>query len=656
MREEERYNINLLKILSLDMIDNAKCGYPGITLGAAPIVYTLFTEHLNVMPSNPKWINRDRLVISASHAIGLVYANMYMAGYDITLDDLKNFRMLNSKTPGTPDMLKTPGIDFSTTSSGYGLSGAVGMAIAEKYEKGILNKYIKKQRLIDHYIYCLVSDGDCLSSLGMEAASLAGFYNLGNLIVLYDSNGSLADSSMVRASSEDMLTKFSALGWQTDYVAEGDSVDKIDKAIKRAKRVLNKPSFIEIKTVIGRDSFNQNTNIVHNLPLTKDDLESVKRKYNLPIEKFVVDDKVIAKYRKYIVNRVQKKYKLWEEYHNAMKRNTLDTIQSLVSFFDNKEIHANFDYTKFKVKATYQEELTESNSKIMSIIASHTPYFMGGGADTGSSCRVNLTKETYFSAKNPLGRNILFGPREASMSGIVSGIATYGINTFCANYLRFAYLELDNIKNTALMNLPVTYIFTHEALSTSLEGEGYSSYEILNILRSIPNLDVYRPCDINEVIGCWSNILDSKKTNSLVISNEITHILKGSDASKVSNGAYIIRQEESTASATLVSSGYDVTLSMVVAEELKLEGIILRVVSVPCKNILDRKDKAFLDTLFTGKVIVIEESSKDIWCRYTDYQNIIGINDIVPSGTYKDVAKKLSFDKESIKNKIKELI
>ena len=279
MKEETKKYLNLLKILSVDMIDAVGAGYPGISLGASSIIYTLFTEHLNIMPTSPQWLNRDRLVLSAAHATGLVYANMYMAGFDITLEDLKKFGQPNSKTPLLNDMLKTNGIDLTTGPSGYGFSAAVGMAMGEKYYQSLLSKYIKSQKLINHYIYCLISDGDIESGLLMEAASLAGLYNLGNLIVLYDSNNMTMDNNLEKSSIDDILKKFSSMGWQTDYVGEGSSVDKVDKAIKRAKRVTNKPSLIEIKTVIGKDSFNQNTNIVHDHPLTKDDLENLKRKY-----------------------------------------------------------------------------------------------------------------------------------------------------------------------------------------------------------------------------------------------------------------------------------------------------------------------------------------------------------------------------------------
>ena len=655
MREDTKKYLNLLRILSVDMIDAAKAGYPGISLGASSIIYTLFTRHLNIMPSDPHWLNRDRLVLSAAHASGLVYANMFMAGYDITLDDLKNFGQVDSKTPLLNDMLKTSGIDLTTGPVGYGFSGAVGMAIAEKYYENLLNKYIKSQKLVDHYIYCLVSDGDLESGILMEAASLAGLYNLGNLIVLYDSNNMTMDNNIEKSSIDDVLKKFSSLGWQTDYVAEGSSFDKIDKAIKRAKRVTNKPSLIEIKTVIGKDSFNQNTNVVHDHPLTKDDLENLKRKYGFSTEKFQVDDKLLDSYRKLIQNRILKKYKLWQEYHDAMAKYPSEELKMLVNFADNKSINLNLDLNSFKIQNTYQEEMTESNKKILNIIADKTPFILGGSSDMASSCRVNLNKEAYFTAKNYLGRNITFGAREAAMGSILSGISSYGFQTFGATHLRYAYYMLEDIKMNSLMDLPVCYIFTHDGFSNSKKGAVESSFEVLNILRNIPNILVFRPSDINEVIGCWDVILKCKKTTCLLISNEITHILKGSKASSVSHGAYIIRESKSGV-ATILSSGFDVTLSLVVAEELALEGIDLRVVSVPCKNILDKMNTSDINNLLVGKIIVIESTGKDMWCRYTNYENIIGLDAIMSSGTVQTSMQKLGYDKDSIKDKIKNIL
>lgn len=652
--DETKKCLNMLKVLSLDMIDACKNGYPGISLGASSIIYTLFTKELNIMPSNPEWLNRDRLVLSASHAAGLVYANMYMAGYDLTLDDLKNFGTLNSKTPLLSNMLKTKGIDFTTGPVGYGLSGAVGMALGEKYYQSLLSKYVKNQKLVNHYIYCLVSDGDIESGLLTEAASLAGLYNLGNLIVLYDSNGMTGDNTLDKSSTDDVLKKFSSMGWQTDYVAEGSSVDKIDKAIKRAKRVLNKPSFIEIKTVIGKDSFNQNTNIVHDHALTKDDLENIKRKYGFSTEKFVVDDKILDKYRKDLIKRVGKAYKLWCEYHDAMAKYPNEEIKKLVNFADNKDIGYELNVDAFKIQNSYQEEMTESNNKIMNIIADKMPYLLGGSSDMASSCRVNLSKEAYLTSKNYLGRNILFGVREGAMSGILAGMATYGFRSFGASYLRYAYESLEGIKMSALMELPVTYIFTHDGFNEARNGEVVSSFEVVNMLRSIPGLYVYRPSDINEVIGCWSNILKRGKTACLILTNQITHILKGTKGSLVAKGAYVIKDSKTNV-GTILSSGFDVTLSLVVASELLSEGLDLRVVSIPCKNLFDKMSKEEKKQLLVGKVVVIEASGKDIWCRYTDYENVIGIDEVMPSGSSAESSKALGFDKESIKAKIKEI-
>ena len=276
MKEDITKIINTIKILGIDMIDNAKSGNPGITLGAAPIMYTLYANHINVNPSDPTWYNRDRFVMSSAHGSALLYATLYLAGYDIKLEDLTKYRRLNSNMPGYPELNKTSGVDYTTGPLGEGLAAAVGMAMSEKYLASTLNNIVKKQRLINHNIYCLVSDGDLETGLSLEAASLAGQYNLGNLIVLYDSNDMTQDGEITKSNKENILKRFDACGWQTDFVSDGTSVDKIDKAIKRAKRVTNKPSIIEIKTIIGKDSFNQGTNIVHDKPLSLDDMKNLR--------------------------------------------------------------------------------------------------------------------------------------------------------------------------------------------------------------------------------------------------------------------------------------------------------------------------------------------------------------------------------------------
>ena len=470
MKEDITKIINTIKILGIDMIDNAKSGNPGITLGAAPIMYALYANHININPSDPTWYNRDRFVMSSAHGSALLYATLYLAGYNIKLEDLTKYRRLNSNMPGYPELNKTSGVDYTTGPLGEGLAAAVGMAMAEKYLASTLNNIVKKQRLINHNIYCLVSDGDLETGLSLEAASLAGQYNLGNLIVLYDSNDMTQDGEMTKSNKENILKRFDACGWQTDFVSDGTSIDKINKAIKRAKRVANKPSIIEIKTIIGKDSFNQGTNIVHDKPLSLDDMKNLRTTLKINTNKFEVMKSTVDKFRNLIHKRCDKNYQLWQEYYTEFKKTNIKEVQNFVNFIENKDLGFDFNANNFKIQATYEEELRESNSKIMNIIASKTPFFLGGSSDLFSACKTYLSRESDFTSKSYYGKNIYFGVREHAMGNIINGMATYGLIPFGSTFLKYFDYQKDALVSAAIMNIPVVYIYTHDGVAISEDG------------------------------------------------------------------------------------------------------------------------------------------------------------------------------------------
>lgn len=658
MKEDIKNIINTIKILAIDMIDQAKSGHPGITLGAAPIIYTLYANHLNINPQDPNWFNRDRFVLSASHASALLYATLFMAGYDISLEDLVRYRQIDTKTPGYLELGKTPGVDFSTGPSGDGLAASIGMAIAEKYLASNLNRQVKNQKLINHNIYCLVSDGDLQEGVSWEAISLAGLYNLGNLIVLYDSNDIMQDTSLNKSSKDDILKKFTACGWYTDYVSDGNSVSAIDKALKRAKRISNKPCIIEIKTIIGRDSFNEGTNIVHDKPLSKDDIESLRNALNIKTEKFEVVTAYVNKFRNIIKKRTNKNYQLWQEYYTEFKKNNNSYIQRFNKFIETKDLQAAFEPSHFKIQASYEEELRDSNSKIMNIIADRTEFFLGGSADVSSSCKTYLTKETDFSSKTYFGRNINYGLREHAMACITNGLATYGLLSFASTYLRYSDNQKVAIRDAALMNLPSVFIYTNDTVAIGEDGAINEPVEQLTMLRTIPNLKVLRPGDINEVIGSWAYILKSKQPTALIISKEKTHILAGTDSSLVQKGAYIVRHEKERIDGVIITCGSELTTSLLIAAELQTSNIDLRVVSMVSQEIFDHQPTEYQSTILPKNkpIIAIEAGSPYTWSKYTNYNNIIGINEFGCSGKPLAVQKKLKFDKESIKAKIIELL
>ena len=653
MKEDITKIINTIKILGIDMIDNAKSGNPGITLGAAPIMYTLYANHINVNPSDPTWYNRDRFVMSSAHGSALLYATLYLAGYDIKLEDLTKYRRLNSNMPGYPELNKTSGVDYTTGPLGEGLAAAVGMAMSEKYLASTLNNIVKKQRLINHNIYCLVSDGDLETGLSLEAASLAGQYNLGNLIVLYDSNDMTQDGEITKSNKENILKRFDACGWQTDFVSDGTSVDKIDKAIKRAKRVTNKPSIIEIKTIIGKDSFNQGTNIVHDKPLSLDDMKNLRTALKINTGKFEVMKSTVDKFRNLIHKRCDKNYKLWQEYYTEFKKTNIKEVQNFVNFIENKNLGFEFNANNFKIQATYEEELRESNSKIMNIIASRTPFFLGGSSDLFSACKTYLTRESDFTSKSYYGKNIYFGVREHAMGNIINGMATYGLITFGSTFLKYFDYQKDALVSAAIMNIPVVYIYTHDGVAISEDGPISSSFEQLTSLRSIPNLLTLRPGDINEVIGSWDVIINQKRPTALIISKENIHILGGTKSNQVSKGAYIVRKEKNKLDGIIITSGLELTTSLIIAEELSNE-YDLRVVSCVSQELFQETDDAYKQEVLGGsaKIIAIEASNSMSWLRYTSQDKIIGIDKFSTSGHPKEVLKALDFDIDTIKERI----
>src|SRR5574344_874659 len=332
MKEDTNNIINTIKLLSVDMIDAAHSGHPGIALDAAPILYALYAYHLNINPSDPLWVNRDRFVMSPGHGSALLYATLFMAGYDLSLEDLVLFRQLNSKTPGHPELNKTPGVDYTTGVLGEGFAASVGMAMAEKYLNATIEKSVKNQKLINHYVYCLVSDGDLEEGISYEAANIAGINNLNNLIVLYDSNNMTLDKSLSKSSNESLIKRFDACNWNVDYVKDGTNVNEINNAILRAKRNKNHPTIIEIKTIIGRDSFNEGTNIVHGKPLSRDDINSLHQKYNLNTTKFELTTKYVDEFRNCIKERMQKPLKLWQEYAQEFHNTNYSDVQVFAQF------------------------------------------------------------------------------------------------------------------------------------------------------------------------------------------------------------------------------------------------------------------------------------------------------------------------------------
>ena len=654
MDPEVIHSVNSLRILSVDMISYAKSGHPGICLGAAPIVYSIFANHLVTNPKEPDWPNRDRFVMSPGHGSALLYAILFMAGFDVSIDDLVKFRKIDSKTPGHPEYKLTPGVEVTTGALGEGFANAVGMAMAEKYIQGQLDNLLQKQSIIRYNVYCLVSDGDLMEGVAQEAAALAGHLCLDNLIVLYDSNDVTLDGPLKYSNSTDVIKQFINYGWEVDFVQEGNDVKEIDKAIERAK-MNRKPTFIEVKTTIGRGSVNEGKNSVHGKPLSKEDMVNLRKKYNINTNTLEITESAVKVIRKAIRYRSEGICKSWHSNFDHLKNSSKDEqLTNLLNFIEHGKLELNFNAANFKIQNDYSEELRESSSKIMNIISDRTKFFVGGSADTANSSHTSLYKEIAFDRRSRLGRNIHFGVREHAMGAILNGMALSGLRVYGSTFLVFADYLKPAIRMTAMMNLPVTYIFTHDSIAIGEDGPTHQPIEQLTMLRTIPNLVVLRPADINEVIGCWDFIVNNEKPVALSLSKQEAHILAGTDGTKVKNGAYIVKKENAKIDAVFVSTGIDFTRTYLITEELRAKGFDVRLVSMPSMELFFSQPIEYQREVIPpgNLVFTIEAGSPDTWYKIASPGCAFGIESFGCSGSREDVEKKMEFDYETLLSKI----
>ena len=618
--------VNSIKGLSIDMINKAGSGHPGVALGAAPIIYTLYSRHLNIDLEDDKWVNRDRFVLSGGHASSLLYSMLFYIGY-LSLEDLKNFRRINSKTPGHPE-IETRGVDISTGPLGQGIANGVGMAIAEKYYENTLSKDI------DYYTYVMCGDGDLMEGISYEATSLAGTLNLNKLILLYDSNNVSLDGNTNLTFDEDIKKRFESINWNYIKVLNGNDINEIDRAISMAKNS-DKPTIIEIKTIIGEGSMYEGTNKVHGTPLTDEDISNLKIKLNLSQVPFDVDMNLVYEFRSYIKNRCKKTV-------IDIPSENIDVYSLTNNFYEN-----------------INEPLRVTNGKIMNLISNELKYFIGGSADVSLSTKTYLLEKGVFSKDNYSGRNIYYGVREHAMGAISNGIASCDIRTFNSTFLAFSDYLKPAIRMSALMNLPVTYIFTHDSINIGSDGATHQPIEQLSMLRNIPNLIVFRPADANEILGCWNEILTHKYPSALVLSRNASPLLKKSDSKKVSRGAYIVRNEKSRLSAIIIATGTEVSMAINIADDLEKYGINIRVVSMPSMELYEQNEEDYKESIIpTGyKTIVIEYSSSSDWYRYVRGEKyLININNFGKSGTKEEILEYYELDYESVKKYIMDLL
>ena len=656
--------IDVIRNLALDMIMNTGTGHPGIAMSSAPILYTLFTKFLNVNPATSDWINRDRFVLSSQNSIETLYATMFLSGYPFMIDDLKLYRKLGSKLPGTPT-LGTAGIDISTGFPSEGLASATGIALAEKiYEekynyksKGLFDKE-KHPKLIDYYTYVLIDDEEIMDGVNYEAASFAGNYGLDKLIVIWNTTGITKDGPISRSFYDDTASRFSSLGWSTKTLKNGSSVLELTNAIKKAKQE-PRPTLIIAKTILGEGLAKQGTNLVYsNETVSKNDIDEYKKKIGAGTIPFTLLKEPASYIRDQVVNRGNKIYDSWKKIYNEYKSVlTQDQFKEL----ENIENRVDFDISRVDFQIDYEnkELLRDSNHKVMNVISDNVYNFIGGSANLSDSTRTYLDNKGDLTPKNLLGKNIMFGGRNALMGSTMNGLALSGFRPYVATHLAYSSKLLPSIKMSALMNLPVTYIFTHDSVTVGNDGPVNQPVNELATLRSIPNLYVFRPADIKEIIGTWNIILSNKIPAVISLPKTEIKAEQGTNQAGVIKGAYIAGKEKVTSQIVILATGSEVQVAKSIQVKLLSEGIDSRVVSMPCMELYNLQPLEYKQSLFPQNVpiFVLEYGSSFGFEKFvpsSDY--LFTINKFGVSASKEDVLKYMNLDLNTIVEKIKSLL
>ncbi len=655
--------INAIRHLSLDQVEKANSGHPGLPLGAAPFAYVLWAKNMMHNPSNPDWFNRDRFVLSAGHGSAMLYSMLHLSGYDLPLDELKNFRQWGSKTPGHPEYGHTVGVEATTGPLGQGIAMAVGMATAEKH---LAAKYNKDGfNVVDHYTYVLCGDGDLMEGVSSEASSIAGHLKLDKLIMLYDSNDISLDGDLDKSFSEDVKMRYEAYGWHYIRVDDANNLEAVDEAIKDAKKVTDKPTLIEIKSIIGMGSPVQGTSKAHGAPLGVEGVKATREFFKYDHEEFVVPEEAYNTFRNHIKENGVKAEEKWNELYKSYGEKYPELKEELQNAIDGK-LPENFGsdmptYEEGKAVAT-----RNASEDAINYFAKVLPSLFGGAADLAGSNKTLIKGEKDFSAEEPAGRNIWFGVREFAMAAMMNGIHLHGgLRIFGGTFFVFSDYNRPAIRLSALMGLPVVYVFTHDSVAVGEDGPTHEPIEHLPSLRAMPNLSVIRPADGNETMAAWKTALEATDHPTiLALSRQNLTTLPTSKemaVEGVNRGAYIASPSEKELSdALLIATGSEVSLAYSAQQELKKEGIDVAVISMPSWDLFEKQDQAYKHSVLNPKVkkrLSLELSNPLGWERYVgDEGKILGIHGFGASAPGELVMDKFGFNVENVKSLVKELL
>ena len=656
MNKQDQLAIATIRSLCIDTINKANSGHPGMALGSAPALYTLFTKHLIASPLESKWFNRDRFVLSSGHASALLYAMLHLCGYKVSMDDLKQFRQIDSLTPGHPEYGWTDGVDATSGPLGQGISQAVGMAMAEQM---VNHLYTFGGDVCNHYTYALCGDGCLQEGISQEAISLAGHLKLNKLILLYDANQVTLDGALDLSFSEQVKNRFLASEWDVIEVADGNDVDAIDAAISIAKKSNNKPTMIMIHTIIGFGSAKQGTNKVHGNPLGAEDGKAAKLSYGFDHEDFFVPQEIYDLFKNTFGARGEKALKAYNEKlaKLAEDKKTKDEYSRFISL-------NGVDVDKYlpRVYPDFQEGSSKStrvaSGQALNFLMLSMPNMFGGSADVAGSVMTKLDNGANFDASNRQGHNINWGIREFAMASAQNGMLLHGgVRSYVGAFFVFSDYMKPAIRMAALSHVPAIYLLSHDSIAVGEDGPTHQPIEQAAMLRSIPNVDLIRPCDERETYGAWFAALESKNhPTAIILSRQNLPLLPGSDGDKLKLGAYVVSKEQKEAQFVLIATGSEVSLA-VQAQALLLEkGIDVRVVSMPCWSYFEKQDAAYKASVINlprEKCVSIEMLSSFGWAKYA--QTNIGLDTFGASAPAKDVIKKFNFTPEFVAAQVENL-
>ncbi|ANU72950.1 transketolase [Enterococcus faecalis] len=659
----DQLGVNTIRTLSIEAVQKANSGHPGLPMGAAPMAYALWTKHLKVNPTTSRnWVDRDRFVLSAGHGSAMLYSLLHLSGYNVTIDDLKNFRQWDSKTPGHPEVHHTDGVEATTGPLGQGIAMAVGMAMAEAHLAATYNR--DSFPIMDHYTYAICGDGDLMEGVSQEASSMAGHMKLGKLIVLYDSNDISLDGPTSKAFTENVGARYEAYGWQHILVKDGNDLDEIEAAIEAAKAETDKPTLIEVKTVIGYGAPKEGTSSVHGAPIGEEGITAAKAVYGWEYPDFTVPEEVAARFKETMIDEGQKAEAAW----NEMFKNYEHAHPELAKQF--KEAFANQLPEGWEQELPKYELGTSAASRVTSketiqAISKVVPSFWGGSADLSASNNTMVAAEKDFEPGQYEGRNIWFGVREFAMAAAMNGIQLHGgSHVYGGTFFVFTDYLRPAIRLAALQKVPVTYVLTHDSVAVGEDGPTHEPIEQLASVRCIPNVHVIRPADGNETVAAWKIAMTSTETPTiLVLSRQNLPVLEGTlehASDSVQKGAYVLSpQKGEQPSGILIATGSEVNLAVEAQAKLAEEGIDVSVVSMPSFDLFEKQSAEYKESVLPKAVtkrVAIEAAASFGWERYVGTEGkTITIDHFGASAPGGLVLEKFGFTPENVVNTYKSL-